>query len=224
MAIQLLKHTASTLKVLKLGSKEQQSKYVSAWFRMVSVCAQELRHGASIWKELSQKHFQSQILSDSRGTALLFCLVISVTSTVCILNAILCANTGKQYVLALGEIYRVAEVLGSSAKLYKPWVLLSCADPTGMFTLLNECSNLWSSSGLEEAFQSISDPTGFHYSRTPKELLESVKFIHNLDAFSLHNHVFSGKEPTCRLSLLTAGTVPGITIQVKNNLIVSHLV
>ncbi|KAJ4719487.1 putative Nucleolar GTPase [Melia azedarach] len=80
LAIQLLKHTASTLKILKLGSKEQQSKYVSAWFRMVSVCAQELRHGASIWKELSQKHFQSQILSDSRG---------------------------KQYVLALGEIYRV---------------------------------------------------------------------------------------------------------------------
>lgn len=120
------------------------------------------------------------------------------------------SKTGKLYVLALGEIYRSVEVLGSSAKFYKPW-LLSYADPTGIFSLLRECSNLWSSSGLEEAFLSISDPIGFEYNVTPKELLESVKYIHDIDVLALHNQVFSGQEPTCRLTLLPAGTVQGIT-------------
>lgn len=124
-------------------------------------------------------------------------------------NVILWVSTGKQYILALGEIYRIVEVVGSLAKLYKPLMLLSSADPTGMFTLLSECFTLWSSSGLEEAIGSISDLTGFECNVTPKELLESIKYIHDLDAHALHNHVFSGQEPTCRLSLLAAGTVPG---------------
>lgn len=121
------------------------------------------------------------------------------------------SKTGKLYILALGEIYRSVEVLGSSAKFYKPWLFLSYADPTGIFSLLRECSNLWSSSGLEEAFLSISDPIGFEYNVTPKELLESVKYIQDIDVLALHNQVFSGQEPTCRLTLLPAGTVQGIT-------------
>ncbi|KAJ0013596.1 hypothetical protein Pint_19898 [Pistacia integerrima] len=154
-AIELLKHAASTSKILKLGSREEQCSYVSTWFKMVSVCAQELRHGALIWKQSLEKNVSSQLLSDPRG---------------------------KQYILALGEIYRVVEVLGSSAKLYKPLMLLSSADPTGMFTLLSECFTLWSSSGLDEAIGSISDLT----------------------------------DPTCRLSLLAAGTMPDMKMVVWN--------
>ncbi|XP_031281329.1 uncharacterized protein LOC116139819, partial [Pistacia vera] len=184
-AIELLKHAASTSKILKLGSREEQCSYVSTWFKMVSVCAQELRHGALIWKQSLEKNVSSQLLSDPRG---------------------------KQYILALGEIYRVVEVLGSSAKLYKPLMLLSSADPTGMFTLLSECFTLWSSSGLDEAIGSISDLTGFECNVTPKELLESIKYIHDLDVNALHNHVFSGQDPTCRLSLLAAGTMPDMKI------------
>ncbi|KAH9755005.1 hypothetical protein KPL71_015629 [Citrus sinensis] len=187
-AVELLKHAASTSKILTLGSKEEQCNYVSTWFKVLSACAQELRHGASIWKQSLEKNVHSQTISDPRG---------------------------KLYVLALGEIYRSVEVLGSSAKFYKPW-LLSYADPTGIFSLLRECSNLWSSSGLEEAFLSISDPIGFEYNATPKELLESVKYIHDIDVLALHNQVFSGQEPTCRLTLLPAGTVQGMKMVVWN--------
>ncbi|KAL5783658.1 hypothetical protein ACOSP7_008687 [Xanthoceras sorbifolium] len=188
-AIELLKHAASTTKILKLGSREDQSNYVSTWFKMVSVCAQELRHGALIWKQSLEQNLHGQILSYPQG---------------------------KQYILALGEIYRLVEVLGCSVKLYKPWVLLSSADPSGLFALLSECSTLWSSSGLEEAFENISDMAGSEYSGTPKDLIESVKYIHDLDLLALHNHVFSGEEPTCRLSALTAGTVPGLKMAVWN--------
>ena len=54
-------------KILKLGSREDQSNYVSAWFKMVSVCAQELRHGALIWKQALDQNVCSQILSHPRG-------------------------------------------------------------------------------------------------------------------------------------------------------------
>lgn len=113
---------------------------------------------------------------------------------------------GKQYI----EIYGVVEVLGSLAKVFKPLMLLSSADSTDMFTLLSECFSLWSSSGLEEAVRSISYLNGFECNVTLKELLESINYIHDLDAHALYNHLFSGQEPTCRLSLIAAGTMPGI--------------
>lgn len=188
-AIELLKHAASTSKILTLGSKGEQCNYVSTWFKVLSACARELRHGASIWKQSLEKNVHSQMISDPRG---------------------------KLYILALGEIYRSVEVLGSSAKFYKPWLFLSYADPTGIFSLLRECSNLWSSSGLEEAFLSISDPIGFENNVTPKELLESVKYIQDIDVLALHNQVFSGQEPTCRLTLLPVGTVQGMKMVVWN--------
>lgn len=103
----------------------------------------------------------------------------------------------------------MVEVLGASAKLYKLWVLLGSADPTGLFSLLNECAMLWSSSGLDVALQSISEPNDFEHDRTVKALLESLNYIHDLDAQALQNHVFSEKQPTCRLSMLTAGIIPG---------------
>lgn len=121
-------------------------------------------------------------------------------------------NTGRRYIHALGEIYRVVEVLGASAKVYKPWLLLGSADPTGLFALLNECTTLWSNSGLDVALQNISEPIDSDHDITTKALLESLKYIHDLDALALQNQVFSGKQPTCQLSMLTAGSVPGMYI------------
>lgn len=46
---------------------EEQSNYVSTWSKIVSVCAQELKHGASIWKQSLQKNVRSQILSEPKG-------------------------------------------------------------------------------------------------------------------------------------------------------------
>lgn len=120
--------------------------------------------------------------------------------------------TGRQYFHALGEIFRVVEVLGASAKLYKPWVLLGSADPTVLFSLLNECTMLWSSSGLDVALQNISEPIDSEHDRTVKALLDSLNYIQDLDAQALQSHVFSEKQPTCRLSMLTAGTIPGMNV------------
>ncbi|XP_059439592.1 uncharacterized protein LOC132172158 isoform X1 [Corylus avellana] len=180
-AIEVLKDVASTLTILKLGSMEEQQYYVSTWSNIVSICIEELKHGALIWKQSIQKNIQSQIFSEPQG---------------------------KRYILALGEIYRVVEVLGASTKLYKPWILLSSGDASLLVGLLSECYGIWSSSGLEDALKSISDHIDFEYDGTIKALLESINYIHNIDALALQNHVFSG-QPMCRLSALTAGTVPG---------------
>lgn len=109
--------------------------------------------------------------------------------------------TGREYVTALGEIYRVVQIIGASIKLYKPWVLLHPEGPSFLYGLLDECTSLWSTSGLNEAFQSVSQST---------DLLGSIQHIQNLDALSLHHCVFSGKESLCRLSMLTPGIVPGV--------------
>ncbi|XWS64555.1 hypothetical protein CRYUN_Cryun05aG0014100 [Craigia yunnanensis] len=186
LATELLKHAASTLKILKLGSVEDQSNYVSTWSRILSVCALELKHGALIWKQSLQKNLHSQLLSKPQG---------------------------RQYILALGEIFRVVKIVGSlSTKLYKPWILFSSEYPSNFLALVRECSTLWSSSGLEEALQSLSDPTDLKYD--VEALLGSIQSIHDLDAHELYKQVFSGQEPTCYLSGVSAGTVPGTKILV----------
>ncbi|EOY11361.1 Uncharacterized protein TCM_026571 isoform 1 [Theobroma cacao] len=181
----LLKHAASTLKILKLGSFEDQSNYISTWLTILSVCALELKHGALIWKQSLQKNIHSQLLSKSQG---------------------------RQYILALGEIYRVVKIVESSTKLYKPWIMFSSEHPTNILSLVRECSTLWSSSGLEEALQSLSDPTDLKYDI--EALLGSIQSIHDLDAHELYKQVFSGQESTCCLSGLGAGSVPGMKMVV----------
>ncbi|KAF5952239.1 hypothetical protein HYC85_010183 [Camellia sinensis] len=152
-AIELMEHTTSMLNVLTLGSMEDQYIYVSIWFKMISVCAQELKHGSSIWKQ-------------------------------------------------------VVVVLGTSIKLYKPWILSSSVDCTSIYALFEECCTLWSSSGIEEALQGISDPIDFKYHSTVEALRESIMYIHNLDALAIGNHVFNQPVSVCRLSLLTSEAVP----------------
>ncbi|XP_030534858.1 uncharacterized protein LOC115743957 isoform X2 [Rhodamnia argentea] len=181
--VELLRHVALVLKILKFGSAEEQSKYVSTWSKMISACARELKHGALIWKQALGKNVSHQILSDKEG---------------------------KQHILALGEVYRAVGVLGASAMLYKPWILLNYRDFSGMSALLDECTTIWSSSGLEEALQSISDPLEFQYEETVKALLESIKHVYTLDVGVLQKAIFSCEEPVCRLSLLNPGTVPGM--------------
>ncbi|KAM6577749.1 hypothetical protein CsatB_029586 [Cannabis sativa] len=186
-AIELSKHAASTLSILKLGSAEEQSSYVSKWSKIVNVCAQELRHGASIWKQALQKNVQSQMLSKTQG---------------------------RQYIICLAEIYRVVQVLGVSAELYKPWILSDIEEPVGLFRLLNECSTLWSTSGLDEALQIISQQYASEFGATLNALLESMKCINDIDALLLQNHCLSQEQPICRLSMLSAGIVPGMKMVV----------
>lgn len=70
-AIELLKDAASTLRILKLGSREERSNYLATWSKIAFVCSQELKHGASIWKQSVQKEVHDQVLSNSQGKLLI---------------------------------------------------------------------------------------------------------------------------------------------------------
>ncbi|KAI8547927.1 hypothetical protein RHMOL_Rhmol07G0233300 [Rhododendron molle] len=188
-AVELMKHTTSMLDVLTLGSTEDQGIYVSTWSKMISVCAQELKHGSWIWKQLVEKNIESKILSEPQG---------------------------KGFILALGEIYRVVAVLGASTKLYKPWILSSSRDSTSIYALLEECYTLWSTSGIKEALQDISDPIDFEYHSTVKALWESIRFIDGHDELTLGNRTLNQQVSVCRLSLLTSEAVPEIRMVLWN--------
>lgn len=119
-------------------------------------------------------------------------------------------DIGFRYIHALGEIYRVAEIIGASAKLYKPWMLSGPVDPASLFALLNECYTTWSDSGLEEALIHISNETNLEQDGISRELIESIKYIHELDEHALQSFVITGEEATCQLSALPAGFIPGM--------------
>lgn len=104
----------------------------------------------------------------------------------------------------------MAEIIGASAKLHKPWMLSCSIDRTSLFALLNECNSLWLESGLEEALSSISNLNNFNADGISRELVESIKYIHELDEHALQSYVISGEEITCQLSALPAGCIPGI--------------
>lgn len=181
-ATALLKHVASTLKTLKLGTIKEQCMYVSAWFQIASACARELKHGSFIWKQSLDKGIHTQLLTNPQG---------------------------RQYIHALGEIYGVIEIIGLSAKIFTPWILFRSENSTGLFNLLRECSTLWSNSGLYEACQRMSHSAESN-SGPIKALIDSIEDIQSINTHELCDRILSGDEPTCRLSLLTARTIPGM--------------
>ncbi|CAN6866229.1 unnamed protein product [Brassica oleracea] len=182
-AIELLKHATLTLKVLNLGSQEQQSKYASTWLVIARTCAQELRHAASIWKQVVQNDVQEEILAKPQG---------------------------KRYLISVGEIYRVVKILRASTRQYKPWILLSPTSST-VLAVLDECVELWLSSGLEEALRNnIIRLQGVESNHSADQLLESIRCIDEVDAFTLHACITSDTSPTCCISVLNTEIVPGI--------------
>ncbi|XP_010278040.1 PREDICTED: uncharacterized protein LOC104612348 [Nelumbo nucifera] len=188
-AIELSEHAILIINILAMGSVEEKSSYVASLSQMILVCVEELKHGGLIWKQSVQKNLHKKILSEPRG---------------------------QRYILALGEIYRVVEILRASGKLYKPWILSILADPSDIFALLEECVAVWSNSGLEEALKSLSNGLGFGCDETTKALLESIKSIHDLDEVVLQNHLLAKKEPVCQLSGLSLVAVPGMKFVVWN--------
>ncbi|GFP93163.1 hypothetical protein PHJA_001460600 [Phtheirospermum japonicum] len=131
-AMELVRHTTTMLKILTIGTMEEQRAYISLWSEMISACLQELKHGALIWNQAMEKHVQIQLLSESQG---------------------------RKFIWAIGEIYRVVVVLGASAKLFKPWTLSGSVDSPAIYILLEECHAVWSTSGLEEALSTVSAPS-----------------------------------------------------------------
>ncbi|KAH9612376.1 hypothetical protein KSS87_005787 [Heliosperma pusillum] len=177
----LLRHAISILNSLSLGSADEQCRYASTWSNIIGVCAQELRSGAVIWKRASEMKVKHQVLLDCRG---------------------------QNHIKALGEIFKAVELLGLSAKVYKAWVLFSVSDSSRFMDLLNECHDLWSSSGLEETLQSLSDDTGFGCDEPTKALLTSIKRIRDFDVLAVHECVFGQPKSICQLSLLPQEMLP----------------
>lgn len=184
--IELMEHVKALLKILSLGSLENQLAYVSFWSKIIDICAQELQHGSQIYKESLERNVQSQLLADPRG---------------------------KRYICSLCEIYRVAVIIGASARLYKPWTFVSL-ESSNLFARLDECHSVWSSSGLREAVFGISDDFSLE---EEKDILDSLKYTHGLDSVALQNNVFTEQEAVCRLSLLTPRVAPGMTMVMWDN-------
>lgn len=67
LLIDLLRHVSSMLRILRWGSGEEHSQYVSIWSKLISLCNQELKHGALLWKQALEKDVRSQLLSKSEG-------------------------------------------------------------------------------------------------------------------------------------------------------------
>nr|GMD05854.1 probable serine/threonine-protein kinase DDB_G0282963 isoform X1 [Ipomoea batatas] len=185
-AVELINLASIMLRLLTFASAKEQLIYVSVWYKMFSVCTQELKHGTWLWKQISDNDAQSYMFSNTRG---------------------------RQYILGLVEIYKVAVVLGASVKLYQPWTWLNSVDFTGIYLLLDECHALWSRLGLEQAILNTSDPAS---TGTIRLSLDNIKSIHDLDAFALQNHIFRQKEVICRLSLLTSEVVNGMKLVIWN--------
>ncbi|XP_026438428.1 uncharacterized protein LOC113336929 [Papaver somniferum] len=183
--IGIFEHSILMSKILTLGSMEDQFACITKWSQILTACSQELKHGAFIWKQSLEKKVNQQILSKSKG---------------------------QQYILSLGEIYRVVEVVRISTKLYWPWIVSTLANPAEIIALLEECSAAWLDSKLEDALLSFSDEVGVGYAA--KILVESLKSIHNLDASTLQKQVL--QEPICSISLVSLKAVSGMKEVVWN--------
>lgn len=101
------------------------------------------------------------------------------------------------------------KLLELSAKVYKPLILPSMSDSSHLFGALDECEALWSKLGLEEVIQSLSDNVDLGCNGTAGALIASIKNIHGIDAFSLHDRVFIRRKPICQLSLLPQEMLAG---------------
>ncbi|CAL9108100.1 unnamed protein product [Musa textilis] len=170
-AIEFLEHTNSVLCVLALASREEQHAYIHAWSAISVACVQELQHGALILQESVKAQKLMQILFQE-----------------------------VKYFIAIGEIYRVTEVLRASLKLYKPWILLNWDVSSQLLTNLDNCAETWTVSGLEKALKTISDANGVEYAVLAKRLLASIKLLGDLD---LSQYSFNHDKRICRISLLT---------------------
>ncbi|KAF8707108.1 hypothetical protein HU200_030341 [Digitaria exilis] len=162
----------------------QKGGYISAWYSMLRSCAQELQHGAAIWQESCHANVCNRMISE-----------------------------GGHYFIALGEIYRVAQILSFSLNCFKPWVLAELGMLSKMLACLDICSNAWIS-GLETALKRVVD-TNLLGASVAKALVESINNIHELEVPKLQNFLPTN-EMACSLSLLPPSSLPGMKLIMWN--------
>lgn len=72
---------------------------------------------------------------------------------------------------------------------------------------------LWLSSGLEETLLNhFNRRQGLDRDNSADQLLESIKYIDEVDTFTLHTCITSATSPTCYMSGLNTEIVPGMLI------------
>ncbi|XP_047052202.1 uncharacterized protein LOC124657730 [Lolium rigidum] len=184
LAVELYKHSVSTLLILELASKEEQCDYVAAWYSLFLSCAQELQHGAMLWQESCHAKLCDQVISE-----------------------------GVHCLIALGEIYRVAQILHLSLQYFKPWVLADPGMLNKMSACWDSCTNAWTG-GLETALGTVTDSSHLEAS-VVKALLETIISINELEVANLQNGL-PNSELTCQLTLLPTGLVPELKVIVWN--------
>ncbi|CAA7388711.1 unnamed protein product [Spirodela intermedia] len=181
-AMWLFEHASSILSILTLSSFKEQHSYISSWSKMASACELELQRGAMIWAQAVSANVQTELLLNFQA---------------------------QQYFLALGEIYRVVEILSASARLYKPWILVNLADSKDILRNIDTSAVVWRDSGLKQALEVISS-NSIELKVASEELLESINSISNLGAQALHGHISGDGVQICRLSLLPLEFLPGL--------------
>uniref|UniRef100_A0A0E0BNX0 Synergin gamma C-terminal domain-containing protein n=1 Tax=Oryza glumipatula TaxID=40148 RepID=A0A0E0BNX0_9ORYZ len=181
-------HSVSTLHTLEQASKEEQRDYVRAWYRMLLFCAQELQHGVVLWQESCQSNV---------------CNVIDY-------NMLSAGFTGDQFFIALGEIYRVAQILNLSLQSFKPWVLADPGMVSKMLVCWDGCLNAWTNNGLGTALRMVVDSNNLD-APVAKVLLESIIKIDEIEVATLQCSLPNSKM-TCRHTLLPTSVLPGMEV------------
>jgi hypothetical protein len=90
LAVELYKHSVSTLRTLELASREEQCDYVAAWYSMFLSCTQELQHGAVLWQESCHAKVCDQVISEGIYLNNEWYCIIWVTDRRSTINLVLC--------------------------------------------------------------------------------------------------------------------------------------
>lgn len=189
-AVDLYIHTVFVLILISTSVKDQ-SAYLNVWATMTSVCATELEHGFNVWSRALDANVNMHILTHPQG---------------------------KSYFASLIEVFRVSEILRSSAKLYRPWMLLNPDQAKYISLNLTNCMATWVESGLKEAVcnslanYNVENPFS---STVLKNMDDILKGVESMEQIHLANALFSAageNQQVCRLSLLPANIFEGFKV------------
>lgn len=189
-AVDLYIHTVFVLILISTSVKDQ-SAYLNVWATMISVCATELEHGFNVWSRALDANVNMDILTHPQG---------------------------KSYFASLIEVFRVSEILRSSVKLYRPWMLLNPDQEKYISLNLTNCMVTWIESGLKEAVcnslanYNVENPLS---STALKNIDDILKGVESMEQIHLANALFSSareNQQVCTLSLLPANIFEGFKI------------
>nr|CBX25393.1 hypothetical_protein [Oryza brachyantha] len=113
-----------------------------------------------------------------------------------------------RFFIALGEIYRVAQILNLSLQSFKPWVLATPGMLSKMMVCWDGCMNAWTNC-LGTALRMVVDSNNLD-APVAKVVLESIININKIEVASLR--FLPNSKMTCRLTLLPTNLVPGMEV------------